>query len=88
MLLSPTFEPVAEAQQAAQADVDIINLNLGWNVGGTDGAGGLGLTQAAEYAKIVFRQIPAISANVLCVLESGPIVSPDEVSAISKADGY
>ncbi|WP_439366073.1 phosphoenolpyruvate hydrolase family protein [Bradyrhizobium sp. DASA03005] len=83
---------VAEAQQAAQAGVDIINLNLGWNVGGALGSRTrLSLTQAAEYAKIVFRQIRAISPNVLCVLEGGPIVNPEQmydVSANSKADGY
>ncbi|MER9606376.1 phosphoenolpyruvate hydrolase family protein [Mesorhizobium sp. M0243] len=83
---------VVEAQQAAQAGVDIINLNLGWNVGGTVGSRtGLSLTQAAEYAKIVFRHIRAISEDTLCVLEGGPIVSPQqmyEVSAASKADGY
>ncbi len=83
---------VTEAQQAAQAGVDIINLNFGWNVGGIVGSrSGLSLTQAAEYAKIVFRQIRTISANVLCVLEGGPIVNPEqmyEVSAISKTDGY
>ncbi|WP_026187605.1 sigma-54-dependent Fis family transcriptional regulator [Ensifer sp. BR816] len=83
---------VAEAQQAAEAGVDIINLNLGWNVGGTVGSrSGLSLTQAAEYAKIVFRRIRSISEDTLCVLEGGPIVSPDqmyEVSAVSKADGY
>ncbi|MER8576752.1 phosphoenolpyruvate hydrolase family protein [Mesorhizobium sp. M1409] len=83
---------VTEAQQAAEAGVDIINLNLGWNVGGTvGGRSGLSLTQAAEFAKIVFRQIRGISENTLCVLEGGPIVNPDqmyEVSAASKADGY
>ncbi|MCZ4093670.1 phosphoenolpyruvate hydrolase family protein [Ensifer psoraleae] len=83
---------VAEAQQAATAGVDIINLNLGWNVGGTVGSRtALSLRQAAEYAKIIFRQIRAISQDTLCVLEGGPIVSPDqmyEVSALSKADGY
>ncbi|MBB4277686.1 phosphoenolpyruvate hydrolase family protein [Rhizobium mongolense] len=82
----------AEAQQAAHAGVDIINLNLGWNVGGTVGSrSGLSLAQAAEYAKIVFRQIRGISEETLCLLEGGPIVSPDqmyEVSAVSKADGY
>ncbi|ASY60624.1 Sigma-54 dependent DNA-binding response regulator (plasmid) [Sinorhizobium sp. CCBAU 05631] len=81
-----------EAQQAAQAGVDIINLNLGWNVGGSVGSrSGLSLTQAADYAKIVFRQIRAISEETLCVLEGGPIVSPDqmyEVSVVAKADGY
>ncbi|WP_026616904.1 sigma-54-dependent Fis family transcriptional regulator [Ensifer aridi] len=83
---------VAEAQQAATAGVDIINLNLGWNVGGTVGSRTeLSLRQAAEYAKVIFRQIRAISQRTLCVLEGGPIVSPDqmyEVSALSKADGY
>lgn len=83
---------VSEAQQAAEAGVDIINLNLGWNVGGSVGSrSGLSLTQAAEYAKIVFRQIRGISEDTLCVLEGGPIVSPDqmyEVSVVGKADGY
>ncbi|OHV78897.1 phosphoenolpyruvate hydrolase family protein [Ensifer sp. LCM 4579] len=83
---------VTEAQQAAHAGVDIINLNLGWNVGGTVGSrAGLSLAQAAEYAKIAFRHIRTISEETLCVLEGGPIVSPDqmyEVSAVSKADGY
>ncbi|TCU31333.1 phosphoenolpyruvate hydrolase family protein [Rhizobium azibense] len=83
---------VTEAQQAAAARVDIINLNLGWNVGGSVGSRtGLSLTQAAEYAKIAFRQIRAISGDIICVLEGGPIVSPDqmyEVLAVSKADGY
>ncbi|MCA1408543.1 phosphoenolpyruvate hydrolase family protein [Ensifer sp. IC3342] len=83
---------VAEAQQAAIAGVDIINLNLGWNVGGTVGSRTeLSLRQAAEYAKVIFRQIRAISEGTFCVLEGGPIVSPDqmyEVSALSRADGY
>ncbi|MCK1716611.1 phosphoenolpyruvate hydrolase family protein [Bradyrhizobium sp. 141] len=83
---------IPEAQQAALAGIDIINLNLGWNVGGTRGSRpGLSLAQSAEYAKVVFRQIRAISADPLCVLEGGPIVSPEqmyEVAAVSKADGY
>lgn len=83
---------VTEARQAAEAGVDMINLNLGWNVGGSVGSrSGLSLTQAAEYAKIVFRQIRGISEETLCVLEGGPIVSPDqmyEVSVVAKADGY
>lgn len=82
----------SEAQQAARAGVDIINLNLGWNVGGAlGGRSGVTLSRAAEYAKIVFRQIRAISADTLCVLEGGPIVSPEqmyEVSVDSRADGY
>lgn len=83
---------MTEAEQAAEAGVDIINLNLGWNVGGSVGSrSGLGLAQAAEYAKIVFRQIRGISQEILCLLGGGPIVSPDqmyEASIVAKADGY
>lgn len=83
---------MAEAQQAARTGVDIINLNLGWNVGGTLGSrSGVTLIQAAEYAKNVFRQIRGISTNTLCMFEGGPIINPEqmyEVSTHSKADGY
>ncbi len=81
-----------EAEAMARARVDIINLNLGWNVGGESGVKtALTLDQAAEAARTVFAKIRRLHPECLCLLEGGPIVSPEEMYIVcrsSKADGY
>ena len=82
----------AEAEAMARARVDIINLNLGWNVGGENGVRTtLTVDQAAEFARTVFAKIRHIHPDCLCLVEGGPIVSPEQVYLVcqsSKADGY
>ena len=83
---------LSEAEAMARARVDIINLNLGWNVGGEKGVKtALTIDQAAEFARTVFARIRHLNPDCLCLVEGGPIVSPEEmyvVSRSSKADGY
>lgn len=82
----------AEAVAMAHARVDIINLNLGWNVGGENGVKTtLTVDQAAEFARTVFAKIRHLHPDCLCLVEGGPIVSPEEMYLVcrsSKADGY
>lgn len=83
---------IAEAEAMARIGVDIINLNLGWNVGGENGVKTtLTLDQAAESARTVFAKIRRLHPECLCLVEGGPIVSPEEMYLVcrsSKADGY
>lgn len=82
----------AEAEAMARAYVDIINLNLGWNVGGKSGAKTtLTVDQAAEFARTVFAKVRHLHPECLCLVEGGPIVSPEEMYLVcraSRADGY
>jgi predicted TIM-barrel enzyme/DNA-binding NtrC family response regulator len=82
----------AEAEEMAKAGVDMINLNLGWNVGGENGVRtALTVDQAAELTRTVFARIRHLHPTCLCLVEGGPIVSPEEVYLVcqaSKADGY
>jgi predicted TIM-barrel enzyme/DNA-binding NtrC family response regulator len=82
----------AEAEAMARAGVDIINLNLGWNVGGAKGVKTtLTVDQAAELSRTIFARIRHIHPDCLCLVEGGPIVSPEEMYLVcrsSKADGY
>ena len=82
----------AEAEAMARAYVDIINLNLGWNVGGKSGVRtSLTVDQAAEFARTVFAKVKHLHPDCLCLVEGGPIVNPEEMYLVcrsSKADGY
>jgi predicted TIM-barrel enzyme/DNA-binding NtrC family response regulator len=83
---------VEEAEQMARSRIDIINLNLGWNTGGSKSVRTrLGLEEAAEYAKMVFRAVRKHHPSAVCMLEGGPIVSPEEmyqVCKVARAEGY
>lgn len=83
---------IDEARSAAAAGVDIINIALGWNKGGAVGADtALGLEEAATLAARFVAAVRAKKGDVRCVIEGGPIVTPEQmdyVCRVAKADGY
>jgi predicted TIM-barrel enzyme/transcriptional regulator with AAA-type ATPase domain len=83
---------LAEARRAAAAEVDMVNLNFGWNVGGLLGMRGtLGLDEAANLGSTVVAAVRAINPTIRCLIEGGPIVTPEQMERVcrdSGADGY
>ncbi len=81
-----------EVAQLVEAGVDMLCLNFGWNAGGTLGiAGALALDEAADRARRIFQTVRHAAPGTLCLVEGGPIVSPDDmwrVCSESRADGY
>ncbi len=81
-----------EAEALLPIGIDMLCVNFGWNAGGARGVdGGPGLEEAARQAKHVIRRVRAASPDTLCVVEGGPIVSPEDMSLVcrkSGADGY
>ncbi|MBS7707716.1 phosphoenolpyruvate hydrolase family protein [Chelatococcus asaccharovorans] len=82
----------AEAAQAAAAGIDIVNIDLGWNVGGVLGASSdLRIEEAALIANRIAQRVRTESPTTRCVVEGGPIVSPrqlEEFCQIAEVDGY
>lgn len=83
---------VDEARMAAEANVDIVNIEFGWNVGGSVGVdSALELQDAAAEAAELIRTVRSIDEHARCVIEGGPIVTPEqmeEVCTTAGADGY
>ncbi len=81
-----------QALAMAEAGVDRICLNFGWNAGGTLGIGGAPrLEAAADQAARIFRRIRQAASDTLCFVEGGAIISPADALRVcdaSKADGY
>lgn len=81
-----------QARMMTDAGVDIINLNLGWNKGGHQGVNSdLHLAEAGEFARQVFQMVRRIRPTTRCMIEGGPIVSPEDMHRVcqaSRADGY
>ncbi|HYF55652.1 MAG TPA: phosphoenolpyruvate hydrolase family protein [Salinarimonas sp.] len=81
-----------EVARLVEAGVDMICLNFGWNAGGDLGiAGGLALDEAADRARRLFQFVRNAAPHTLCLVEGGPIVSPDDmwrVCSEARADGY
>lgn len=81
-----------EALMMADAGVDLLCINYGWNAGGAGGVpSNYSLDEAAEHARAVFDAVRARHPKLLCTVEGGPITTPDEaqkVSSISGANGY
>lgn len=81
-----------EAAQAAAIGVNAVNVGLGWNQGGARGgepASDLGT--AGLYVDKVARRVRSVDAQILCMVEGGPIVSPqdlNELCRIANVDGY
>ncbi|WP_142846609.1 phosphoenolpyruvate hydrolase family protein [Telmatospirillum sp. J64-1] len=82
----------AEVDMLLEAEIDIVCLNFGWNAGGSRGVlQGLELDEVADRARRVFLHIRGQSPETLCVVEGGPIVSPDQMYRVchdARADGY
>lgn len=83
---------IDEARRLASAGVDIVNIAFGWNMGGAVGVDSdLGLEDAATVAAEFVRAVRATNSEIRCVIEGGPIVTPEQmdyVCRIAKADGY
>lgn len=81
-----------EALMMADAGVDLLCINYGWNAGGAGGVPShYSLDEAAEHARAVLGAVRAKHPKQLCTVEGGPITSPDEaqkVARISGANGY
>ncbi|MBX3539208.1 MAG: phosphoenolpyruvate hydrolase family protein [Chelatococcus sp.] len=81
-----------EAAQAATAGIDMVNIDLGWNVGGVLGASSdLRIEEAALIANRIAQRVRMESPSTRCVVEGGPIVSPrqlEEFCQIAEVDGY
>lgn len=81
-----------EARAAALRQVDIVNIDLGWNMGGVMGVDtDLRIEEAALMANTIARAVRAVSKTARCVVEGGPIVSPrqlEELCQIARVDGY
>jgi DNA-binding NtrC family response regulator/predicted TIM-barrel enzyme len=82
---------VDEALRVA-AHVDIVNLNFGWNMGGSVGVeSSIDLHESSVMAAKFVSAVHAAHSQTRCVIEGGPIVTPeqmDEVCRFAKADGY
>jgi predicted TIM-barrel enzyme/DNA-binding NtrC family response regulator len=83
---------LAEAREAASFGFDIINIDLGWNMGGVMGVDSdLRIEEAAVATNTIARAVRTISPTTRCVVEGGPIVGPqqlEELCKIARVDGY
>ena len=81
-----------QARLAADAGLDLILLNLGWNVGGVLGHRvRSSLEEVATVARELGRLVKRISPHSRFLLEGGPIVTPEDlgrVISLAPIDGY
>lgn len=82
---------VREASRVA-GHADIVNLDFGWNMGGSVGVDSLlDLDQSSALAAEFVCAVHSINAKVRCVIEGGPIVTAEQMDRVcksAKADGY
>src|SRR6266850_3926852 len=82
---------VAEASRVA-AHADIVNLDFGWNMGGSVGVeSSLDLNESSTLAAEFVSTVRFTNSKARCVIEGGPIVTAeqmDQVCRSAKADGY
>ena len=81
-----------QARLAADAGIDMICLNLGWNVGGMVGhRRRASLEEVASVAREVGRLVKRISPETRFLLEGGPIETAEDLSRVNRLtdiDGY
>lgn len=81
-----------QARAAAQAGVDMVCYNFGWNAGGELGfESRLNLQEATWHAREVSRVVKRYRSETLFLLEGGPIEDPAQLAAIyqqAEIDGY
>jgi two-component system, NtrC family, response regulator AtoC len=81
-----------EAVMMAEAGVDLLCVNYGWNAGGMAGVPSrYSLDEAGEHARQIFAEVRRHRPDIVCTVEGGPITNPDEaqyVAEISGASGY
>ena len=82
----------AEIAQLVSTEVDMICLNFGWNAGGVQAvAQSFTIAEAADRARRIFAQVRSRAPDMLCFVEGGPIISPDDMFRVcdeARADGY
>ncbi|MFN3276073.1 MAG: phosphoenolpyruvate hydrolase family protein [Paracoccus sp. (in: a-proteobacteria)] len=82
----------AEVDRLLDHGIEIICLNFGWNAGGMRGhAQDFSLDEVIDFSRRVFARIRARCDRTACLVEGGPIVSPDHMYDVMKgarADGY
>lgn len=82
----------AEIAQLIETRVDMICLNFGWNAGGVQAvAQSFTIAEAADRARRIFTQVRSKAPEMLCFVEGGPIISPDDMFRVcdeARADGY
>lgn len=81
-----------QARLAADAGLDLVCLNIGWNVGGALGHRSRStIEEVAMEAKEIGRLIKRISPKTRFLLEGGPIAAPEDLSrvlSLAPLDGY
>lgn len=81
-----------QARLAADAGIDLVCLNLGWNVGGSLGhRRRASIEEVATVAREIGRLIKRISPTTRFLLEGGPIETAEDlgrVVALAPIDGY
>lgn len=81
-----------QARLAADVGLDLICLNLGWNVGGARGhRTRSSLEEVATAAREIGRLIKRIHPGVRFLLEGGPIVTAEDlgrIAGLAPVDGY
>ena len=81
-----------QARLAADAGIDFVCLNLGWNVGGAMGhRTRQSLEEVATAAREIGRHIKRINPDVRFLLEGGPIATAEDlarIAALAPIDGY
>ena len=81
-----------QARLAADAGLDMVCLNLGWNVGGALGhRGRISIEEVAVKTHEISRLIKRIHPAPKFLLEGGPIASANDLAAVSSLapiDGY
>lgn len=82
---------VEEASRVA-AHADIVNLDFGWNMGGSVGVeSSLDLDDSSLLAGEFVSAVRSINPKARCVIEGGPIVTAEQMDRVcrsAKADGY
>ncbi|HSH42058.1 MAG TPA: phosphoenolpyruvate hydrolase family protein [Arenicellales bacterium] len=81
-----------QARLAADAGIDLVCLNLGWNAGGALGhRRRASIEEVATVARDVGRLIKRINPDTRFLLEGGPIANAEELARVARLapiDGY
>ncbi len=81
-----------QARLAADAGLDAIVINFGWNVGGAEGhRAQVTLEEAAFSAHEIARAVRRAKSDIKIFLEGGPILTADDLAFVNRQveiDGY
>lgn len=86
------FRRREEALALARTGIDLYCFNIGWNAGGAVGVpSGESVLQVGNRARGHIKAIRTADPGALCVIEGGPITTPQEMHEAcreARADGY